>query len=227
MSGRLKWEHAIGVLGVLGMIGGHYAGLFVAPPERMMGDVGRIFYVHVPVAILSMLMFSVSGLAAFGYLMTGRLGFDWLVEATVEVGVMLSTLLLILGSVWARPTWGVWWTWDPRLITATVLLLTFVGVMLLRGASTNPEKRATWSSVATLFAWINVPITYKSVQWWRSLHQIQTPQDAISDPMRMVYYENLIAMILVLVWFVAWRWRIAQTAALAEAPEPLPAEVTL
>ncbi len=222
---RIKWEHIIGLVGVLMMIGGHYAGLFVAPPEKMMGDVGRIFYVHVPVAILSMMVFSLSGLAAFGYLMTGRMSLDWLVEATVEIGIMASTLLLILGSVWARPTWGVWWTWDPRLITSTVLLLTFVGVMLLRGATTNPEQRATWCSVATLFAWVNVPITYQSVKWWRSVHQLQTPQDAISDPMRYVYYENLIAMILVLTWFIVWRWRIAKHEARSQAPEPLPEKV--
>jgi heme exporter protein C len=223
---RFAWEHLAGLLGLLLLAVGHYMGLFVAPPERMMGDVGRIFYVHVPVAMLSMGVFFVAFLAALAYLMSSRPWFDWLVESTVEVGVVLNVLLLALGSIWAKPTWGVWWTWDPRLTSATMMLITFVGVIMLRQATRDPDRRATWSAVATVLAFVNVPITYYSVRWWRSLHQIQSSPDTVSDPMVLVFRINLAAMALVILWFIVRRWRIAKAASLAETPPPLGVEVT-
>ncbi len=221
MSRRIKWEHLLGLLGVVMMIGSHYAGLFVAPPDHVSGDLGRIFYVYVPVTILSWVVFSISGLAAFGYLMTGRIALDWLVGATVEVGIMVSTLLLVLGAVWSRPTWGVWWTWEPRLTISTVLLITFVGVWLLRGATTNPEQRARWSSVAVLSALANVPLTYLAVMWrYRIACRLGSESPEVAS--WPVCHENLVAMILVLTWFIAWRWRTARADARANAPGPLP-----
>ena len=217
-----KWEHIAGLLGLITLIIGHYLGLFWAPPEKMMGDVGRLFYVHVPVAMFAMLVFCVAFVGALGYLLTSRMEADWLNEAAIEVGVMMNVLLLMLGSIWGKPTWGVWWTWDPRLTSATVMLLTFVGVILLRQATQSPEKRATWSAVATVLAFVNVPVTYMSVKWWRSIHQMQSTPETVSDPMVFVFRVNLVAMALLMTWFIARRWRIAKHRAIAEAPAPLP-----
>ncbi len=219
---RFRWEDIAGALGLVALVLGHYQGLFVAPPERMMGDVGRIFYVHVPVAMFSMLVFCLAFLAAVGYLLTGRKALDWLVEAAVETGVMLNALLLLLGSLWARPTWGVWWTWDPRLTSATVMLITFVGVLMLRAATADPDRRATWSSVATILAFVNVPVTYFSVRWWRSIHQLQSGPGTVSEPIAAVFQVNQVALLLLCTWWIARRWRIARARALAEAPPPLP-----
>lgn len=219
---HFAWEHIVGGLGLVLLIAGHWAGLFWAPPERMMGDVGRIFYVHVPVAMFAMLVFCVAAAAALGFLLTGRKALDWLVEATVEVGVMMNALLLLLGSLWAKPTWGVWWTWDPRLTSASVMLVTFVGVLLLRQATADPDKRATWSSIATILSFVNVPITYYSVRWWRSIHQIQSSPETVNEYMVRVFRLNLVAVLLVLIWMTARRWRIAKSRALAELPPPLP-----
>ena len=221
---RFAWEHLFGLLGLLLIAVGHYLGLFIAPPERMMGDVGRIFYVHVPVAMFSMGVFFISFLAAVGYLLSSKPWFDWLVESTVEVGVVLNVLLLVLGSIWAKPTWGVWWTWDPRLTSATMMLITFVGVIMLRQATRDPDRRATWSAVATVLAFVNVPITYYSVRWWRSLHQIQSSPDTVSEPMVLIFRINLAALGLVVLWFIVRRWRIAKAASLAETPPPLDSE---
>ncbi len=223
---RFHWEHIAGVLGLIVFAVGQYMGLFVAPPEKMMGDVGRIFYVHVPVAMFSMLVFCVAFGGALGYLLTSKKGFDYLVEASVEVGVMLNALLLLLGSLWAKPTWGIWWTWDPRLTSATTMLITFIGVMMLRAATTDADKRATWSSVTTILAFVNVPVTYFSVRWWRSIHQMQSSPETVSDPMVFVFRVNLLALFLICTWWIVRRWRIARARAVAEAPPPLPVEVT-
>lgn len=222
---RFAWEHAVGLLGLGLLLYGNYAGLFLAPPERMMGDVGRILYVHVPAAWLAMITFTIAFVAALGYLFTGRQGFDWAVEASVEVGVVLTALLLLEGSIFARPTWGVWWTWDPRLTASAVMMLTFIGVILLRGAVIDPDRRATWSSIATVLAFVNVPITWFSVKWWRSLHQVQSGGESMAITMKWVLYLNTLAFLLVTIWFIARRWRIAKANALAEAPVPLPEEV--
>jgi len=222
---KFRWELAVGIVGIAALLFGHGMGLFYAPPERMMGEVGRIFYVHVPVAWYAMLTFTVAAVAAVGWLTTGRHGFDWCVEAATEVGIVLNALLLILGSLWARPTWGVWWTWDPRLTSATVMLLTFVGVMLLRSAFKDPLRRANRTAIATILAFVNVPVTYMSVKWWRSLHQIQSTPDTVSEPMVLVFRINLVAMLLVVVWFIAHRWRIAKTRAAAERPPELPPRI--
>lgn len=219
---RFHWEDYVGALGAAVLAFGHYQGLFVAPPERMMGDVGRIFYVHVPVAMFAMLVFVVAFTGALGYLLSGRRAFDSLSEAAIETGIMLNTLLLLLGSLWARPTWGVWWTWDPRLTSATVMLITFVGVLMLRAAARDPERRATWSSVATILAFVNVPVTYFSVRWWRSIHQMQSSPETVSEPMVLVFRINLVALLLLCTWWIATRWRISEARARAEEPPPLP-----
>lgn len=221
---RFAWEHAVGALGFVLLAIGSYLGLFVAPPERMMGEVGRILYVHVPSAWVSMLAFTGAFVAALGHLFTGRRGFDHAVEAMVEVGVLLAALLLVTGSIFARPTWGVWWSWDPRLTASAVMMLTFVGVLLLRGAVVDVERRATWSSVATVLAYVNIPITWFSVKWWRSLHQTQSDGQSMALTMKWVMYFNTLALLLVAIAFVARRWRIAEAQALAEAPPPLPGE---
>ena len=226
MRRAFAWEHAVGLLGLALLIYGNYAGLFVAPPERMMGEVGRILYVHVPAAWLAMITFTVAFVAALGHLFTGRLGYDWCVEACCEVGVMLNALLLLEGSIFARPTWGVWWTWDPRLTASAIMMLTFVGVILLRGAVIDPDRRATWSSVATVLAFVNIPITWFSVRWWRSLHQVQSDGQSMAIQMKWILYVNALAFLLITIWFIARRWRIARARALAEIPAPLPQGVT-
>ncbi len=221
------WEHPIGLVGLIALIVGNYIGLFVAPSETFMGDVGRILYVHVPAAWLAMITFTIAFACALGYLMGAGKSWDWATEAACEVGVMETLMLLVLGSIFARPTWGVWWSWDPRLTSSAVMMLTFIGVLLLRGAVHDPDRRATWSSIATILAFVNIPVTYMSVRWWRSLHQIQSETGAgstIDEGMRWVLYLNTWAFLFLTVWLLARRWRLAELRARAEEPEPLPAK---
>lgn len=219
----LRWEHAVGLLGLLGMLVGHYIGLFASPPEQMMGDVARILYVHVPAAWVSMLLYVVAFGAAVTHLMVSSRAADALVEATVEVGVLFNGLLLLLGAIFARPTWGVWWDWDPRLTASAIMMLTFVGVLVLRAMVDDVERRATWSSVVTILAFVNIPITYFSVRWWRSIHQIQSTSESMSSELYNLMYANFFAMLLVSVWMVARRWRIARAEAEAMRAPPLEA----
>jgi len=209
MNLRKDWIRLCGGIGLALLLRAHYLGLFVAPPEAMMGDVGRILYAHVPTAWNALLAYLVAFIAAVGSLYTAKRGWDALVEATVEVGVVLNALLLVQGSLWAKPTWGVFWTWDPRLTTSAIMVVAFGVVLALRRAIHEPERRLTVSAVATIVAFVNVPIVYLSVKWWRTLHQPysspQTVDSAMVTPLRMA----AIGLLLLGISLVAARWRIA------------------
>jgi len=218
---KLAWEDPIGGVGLVLLLVGEYMGLFATPNEQMMGDVVRILYVHVPAAWVSLLAFSAAFIGAAGYLFSGRKVFDSVLEASAEVGVVLGVLLMITGALFARPTWGVYWTWDARLTSTAIMVLTFFGVLVLRSLVEDPDRRATWSAVVSIFAAINVPITYYSVDWWRSIHQMQSSAETISKPIHNVLMLNALALVLVTAWLVVKRWRLARLHALAEEPEPL------
>ena len=222
----MRWETVLGVAGLLMLIGAHYVGLFVAPPEAMMGDVGRILYAHVPTAWVGLLTYLAAFIAAIGALLTGRAAWDAMVEATVEVGLLLNVLLLIQGSVWAKPTWGVYWTWDPRLTTSAIMVIAFGVVLVLRKQIEEPARRLTLSSVATIIAFINVPIVYMSVKWWRTLHQDFSSPETVSNSMVTPLRIAAFGMLFVAIYFIVRRWRITlnQLNAEFEAPElPQPA----
>ena len=149
-------------------------GLFGAPAEQYMGEVQRIMYVHVPTAWNAMLVLTFAFACALAFLFTNRWTWDNHLEAALEVGVVFSVLLCAQGSMWAKPTWGVWWDWDPRLTTTAVMVFAFGGILALRAFVDDPVKRAVWSSVACIVAFADVPIVYFSVRWWKSLHQMQS-----------------------------------------------------
>jgi heme exporter protein C len=203
----LRWEHGMVGLGLVLLAVGHVMGLFFAPAEAMMGDVGRILYVHVPTAWADMLLYT----ACFGFavatLWTGKATYDAAVEASAEVGVLYNALLLFQGSVWARPTWGVYWTWDPRLTTSAVVLVLFLGVLVLRKVIVEPERRLNLSSIAAVLAYVGVPIVYFSVKWWRTLHQPfsspQTVDGSFITPLRVAAF----GMIFLGFGLVGLRWR--------------------
>jgi len=217
------WEDAFGLAGVLLLVQGSWLGLVDAPAERMMGEVGRILYVHVPSAWSTLLSFAFAAVFAVIHLFTGRARFDDLVEACVEVGVVMGAVLLITGSAFARPTWGTWWTWDPRLTSTAVMEIAFVGVLLLRQAVQDPERRATWSSIASILAATSMVVTYVSVKLWRSIHQNFSSPDTIDGFMTMVMRMNAFGFLFLATWMIARRTRIAAARAATEAAPALPA----
>ena len=203
-----RWETWVGAGGLGLLLVGCYIGLFIAPPERHMGDVQRIFYVHVTTAKIALLVCTVAFFLAIVSLWTRKRKWDALMVGAVEAGSVLIALLLAQGMLWAKPTWGVWWDWDVRLTTSLVLLLLFAGVLALRGFIDDPARRQSWSAIATIVAFVDVPLVYFCVQWWRSLHQIQSSPETVSSAMVLPLRINLTGMLALSIYFVIRRARI-------------------
>ena len=208
-------------LAVALLVAGSYYGLAISPPEIHMGDVQRIMYVHVPAAWTAMLVLSWAFVCAVAFLITARWGWDNRLEAAIETSVMLCFLLSVQGAIWAKPTWGVWWDWDPRLTTVAVLLAAFLGIAALRHFVDDPVKRATWSAVATIVGYIDVPIVYFSVKWWNSLHQKQSDMSSISRDFLIPLFTNFAGILLLMIAVMTIRSRAAAVRLEAEmAPPP-------
>lgn len=205
---KSHWEHKVGLLGLALLLVGSYIGLFVSPPERHMGDVQRIMYVHLPSAWTSLLCFTAVFVLAIGTLWTGSKRWDAAMTGTIETGVVMTMLLLVQGSMWARPTWGVWWDWDVRLTTCLIMLLLFAGVLALRSFVDDPDRRTTWSAIASIISFVDVPLVYFCVRWWRSLHQIQSSPETVDNAMVLPLRLNSFAFIFIAIWFIARRTRL-------------------
>ena len=148
-----------------------YMALIWAPPDAVQGEVQRIMYVHVPAAWLAYLSFFVVFISSITYLKTNKTRWDRVAAASAEIGVLFTSLAIVLGMLWGKPVWGTWWTWDPRLTTTAVLLLIYVAYLAIRRITDNPSRRARWAAVIGIVGFIDVPIVHLSVVWWRSLHQ--------------------------------------------------------
>jgi heme exporter protein C len=217
---------ALGI-GVALLVWGSWWGLFVAPAEHYMGEVQRILYMHVPTAWNAMLALSFAFVCALVYLFRGGWQWDARLEAAMEVGVLLSALLCAQGAIWAKPTWGVWWDWDPRLTTTAVLVFAFAGILALRHFVDDPVKRAVWSSVACIIAFVDVPIVYFSVKWWNSLHQLQSTPDTVSPLFHWPLRINAFGVLFLMSGLIVLRARVATLRLRSElapppAPSPLP-----
>jgi heme exporter protein C len=201
-------------LGGLLLAGGSWYGLTIAPAEQFMGEVQRIMYVHVPTAWAAMLVLTWAFVCAVVYLLTAGWQWDHRLEAAIEMAVVLCFLLSVQGAIWAKPTWGVWWDWDPRLTTVAILLMAFLGIAALRRFVEEPLKRATWSAVATVIGFVDVPIVYFSVRWWNSLHQQQSTAGTISREFAIPLLTNFVGMMLLVagVMTIRSRWAAVQIA---------------
>jgi heme exporter protein C len=146
-----------------------YGALIWAPIEKA-GFVQKIFYFHVSSGMAALFAFIVVFIANIGYLIWRKPEWDWLAVAGVEVGLAFNTIVLATGSIWAKPSWGVWWAWDERLTSALVLWVLYFSYLLLRRLLENPERRAVVSAVFGAFAFLDVPLVYFSIWWWRTQH---------------------------------------------------------
>ena len=208
------------ILGTALLLTGMYIGLFVAPAEQYMGQVQRIMYVHVPCAWNWMLAVLFALFCAIAFLFRNDLKWDARGEAGLEVGTLLAFLLCCQGAIWAKPTWGVWWDWDPRLTTTAVLLFAFLGILALRKFVEDPVKRAIWSAVATIIAAIDLPIVYFSVKWWNSLHQQQSSPNTVSSQFYVPLRMNAFAVLFLMIGFITLRSRIAAYRLRSEMAAP-------
>lgn len=177
MTGHFRlFVRLTGVASVVGLAVLAWLALAVAPPDAVQGDAQRLMYLHVPVAWLAYLAYGVTALASLLYLVprTRNNRWDRLAGASAEIGVVFTSLTIVNGALWARPVWGVWWTWDARLVTTAVLLFLYLGYLALRRVPGSREGRARRSAVVALLAFADVPVVHLSVIWWRTLHQQPT-----------------------------------------------------
>jgi heme exporter protein C len=211
-----RWVGWVGLAGLIATAVTVWLGLWVTPPDKVQGNLVRLVYLHPPVAWVALyLAFGLAALSSLLYLWkrTRSMFWDRLAAASVEVGVVFTALTLVTGSIWGRPTWGVWWTWDARLTSTALLLILFLGYMALRRVAAEPEIRARRCAVAALVAFVDVPIVHFSVVWWQTLHQGATVLNANLSPtihgsMAWTLLLGFVAFTLVFVWMVAVRYRI-------------------
>jgi heme exporter protein C len=204
-----RWVPWVGLVGLVALIAAQVHAVMTSPPEVGMGHLQKILYVHVPIAWMSFIAFFVVFVASIAYLVRGNERRDLLAASAAEVGTVLTALTLALGSIWARPTWGTWWTWDPRLTLEAVLLIIFIGYLALRAFTEDAERRARWSAAVGILGALNVPVVYMSVRWWRTIHQTQSSPDTVDPSYVLGLRTNAIALLVVLIYLIARRYQVA------------------
>jgi heme exporter protein C len=200
----------LGVVGIGAVIAAQAYAILTSPAEGDMGHLQKIMYVHVPAAWMTFLAFFVVLVFSTRYLWSGRENDDLLAASAAEVGAVFNGLTLLLGMIWGRPAWGVWWVWDARLTSTLVLFLIFVGYLALRAYVDDPHRKARWSAAVGAIGAINVPIVYMSVTWWRTLHQPPSSPSTLDPAYTMGLRINAIAFLLVLIYFIRKRYEIAR-----------------
>lgn len=200
------------------MLGAIYMALVQAPSAINLTETDRwaqrIIYFHVPSAWLSMLAFFVTFVAAILYLVRPQPRWDILARCSAELGIAFTVAATASGSIWAKPAWNTWWTWDPRLTTYTIVLLLYIAYFMLRGAIEEPERRARFASVYSIFAFVSVPITFMSIRWWNTIHPvILDPNEdfGLGPGMTVAFVFCILAFTVLYVALLANRLRVEYT----------------
>ena len=174
-SGRFSVGHGLTVVSGILMLVALYMALvwapdaanLTAPAERY---AQRIFYFHVPSAWVGFLAFIIAAFGSITYLITRNQKWDIWALASVEIGLAFFTMVMLSGPIWAKPTWNVWWTWDPRLTISTISWLLYIGYIMLRGAIDNPERQARFAAIYAIIASLSIPLNWMAIRWWRTIH---------------------------------------------------------
>jgi heme exporter protein C len=215
MTGRVirLW---LGIATLVLMLAALYMVFVYVPTEATQGIVQRIFYFHVPCAWVAFVAFGLVAIAGAFYLWLGQQVWDDLEYAAAEIGVVFCTLVLITGSIWAKPIWGTWWTWDSRLTTTLVLWLLYCGYLMLRAMAGDSQTGARFGAVVGIVAALDVPIVVVSVRLWRTIHPavLVTPQGGhgLQDP-RMIatLLVSLAAFTALFIWLLCLRFATVRT----------------
>ena len=187
-----------------------------SPPDANMGQLEKILYVHVPAAWIMMMCFLIVLVFSLRFLWKGREEDDLMAAAAAEVGAVFNALTLVLGMIWGKPAWGVWWAWDARLTSTLVLFLVFVGYLALRAFVEDPQRRGQWSAAVGVLGALNVPIVWMSVTWWRTLHQMPSTMQTMAKVYQLGLWTNVAAFLLLMVYFLRRRYEAACVARAAE-----------
>ncbi len=191
-------------------------GILTSPPDRDMGDLEKILYVHVPMASIALIAYGI--VFAFGvlYLWKRDLRYDLVAASAAQVGAVSAGATLVIGSIWARPTWNTWWTWDARLTSMAVLFLMYIGYLVLRAFTEDEIRRARWSAAIAGLGFINSYIVYMSVKWWRTIHQFQSSPGTVDPRYGRSMGLNSLALMLVVAYLIVARYRVARVVRDAE-----------
>ena len=194
-----------------------YLALVYAPTELVMGDVQRVFYFHIGTAWVGLLGFVLSAILGIVYLVTKDMKWDIIEVAAVEISVVFFFITIVLGSVWARPAWNTWWTWDPRLTTAAITELVYVAYFMLRAGVEDPERRARFGAVYALFGGLSAPITFMAIRLFRSIHPVvigaanqNQEKMNMSGDMRVAFFFALFAFTVIFIDLFWNRIRLGQ-----------------
>ena len=208
-----------------------YLALFFAPMELVMGQVQRVFYFHVGTAWVGLLGFIIAALSGIVYLITKDMKWDRFEVAAVEVSTMFFFLTIVLGSIWARPAWNTWWTWDPRLTTAAVTELIYVAYFMLRQGIDDPEKRARFGAVYTLLGGVSAPITFMVIRLFRTIHPVivgaanaNQEKMSMTGDMEIAFFFALFAFTII---FIDLIWHRVRLGGLEDKVEQLKLKVSM
>jgi heme exporter protein C len=204
---------------------------FYTPMEAVMGNVQRVFYFHVAAGWVGMLSFLVAAIAGVIYLITSGQKWDRVGLASVEIGMVFALINVVTGSIWARPIWNTWWTWDPRLTTATIMLLIYAAYLLLRQGLDDPDRRARFGAVYAIVGFLSVPLTFFSARLFRTIHPVvvgtNQPGATGAFDMTPVMLQTFLFSLLVFTFiFVDLLWHRIRLGKLADQVEQMKLKAT-
>jgi heme exporter protein C len=212
-----RWTTILTVAAIVMMIGGIVMVFLYAPRELNMGDVQRIFYFHLGSAWVGFFAFFVTMLAGVIYLWKGEKRWDTLGVSSAEIGTVFMTMAIISGSLWARPVWNTWWTWDPRLTITAIQWLLYLAYFMLRAGIEGDERRARFSAVYGIIAFLTVPLSFLSIRIWRTIHPVVVAGDSgtsaegafsMTAPMRDTLFFSIAAFTVLYFMLLAYRLRL-------------------
>ena len=199
-------------LAIIFMVAALAGALLLAPTEKTMGDVQRIFYFHLASAASAFVSFTCVFIASIGFIVRRAGAWDNLAVAAAEVGVLFTTFVLVTGPLWARPIWGQWWVWDPRLTTTLILWFLYTGYLVLRQAISG-HRGAIAAAAFAILAYVDVPVVYFSVRWWRGIHpQVLRGGGGLDPGMVLPLLVSVAAIVLLSVLLIRERLNLANAA---------------
>ena len=203
---------------------------FYAPMEAVMGNVQRVFYFHVAAGWVGMLGFLVAAIVGIIYLATARPKWDIVGLSAVEIGMAFAFINVVTGAIWARPIWNTWWTWDPRLTTATIMLLIYAAYLMLRSGIDDPNRRARFGAVYAIIGFLSVPLTFFSARLFRTIHPVvigtnQPGSTGAFDMTPLMLQTFLFSLFVFSVLFIDLLWHRVRLGELANQVEQLKLKV--
>lgn len=191
-----KWLPWLSMLATGLLLVGLCWGLAFAPQDAKQGNSFRIIYIHVPASFLALAGYYVMAIAgAIGLIWKMKLA-DMVMKSAAPIGAVLTFVALVTGAIWGKPTWGTYWVWDARITSMLVLLFLYLGVIALQYSYSSQDAVSKASAVLSLVGMVNIPIIYKSVDWWYTLHQPATIKFTEAPSMHPDMFQPLLVMIL-------------------------------